>query len=48
MADNPTPPIPQYDAGHVPITEEFDSPKRSLPPAVPVVIALVIVAIVVA
>jgi hypothetical protein len=47
MADNTTPPKPQYDAGHVPITEEFDSPKRSLPPAVPVVIALVVVAIVV-
>src|ERR1035437_10126458 len=47
MADNPTPPKPQYDAGHVPSTEEFDSPKRSLPPAVPVVIALVVVAIVV-
>jgi uncharacterized protein DUF4352 len=50
MADNevpPKPPQPQFDAGHVPITEEFDSPKRSLPPAVPVVIALVVVAIVV-
>ncbi len=47
MADNPTPPEPQYDAGHVPITEEFDSPKRSLPPAVPVAIALAIVAIVI-
>ena len=47
MADNPTPPEPQYDAGHVPITEEFDSAKRSLPPAVPVIIALVVVAIVV-
>lgn len=50
MADNEIPPKPappQFDAGHVPITEEFDSPKRSLPPAVPVVIALVIVAIVV-
>ena len=50
MADNPTPPKPtppQYDAGHVPITEEFDSPKRSLPPAVPVAIALAIVAIVI-
>ncbi len=47
MADNPTPSQPQYDAGHVPLTEEFDSPKRSLPPAVPVVIALVIVGIVV-
>jgi hypothetical protein len=48
MADNPTPPQPQYDAGHVPITEEFDSAKRSLPPAVPVIIALVVVGIVVA
>src|ERR1035441_418926 len=51
MAENEVPPKapqPQYDAGHVPIMEEFDSPKRSLPPAVPVVIALVIVGIVVA
>jgi hypothetical protein len=48
MADNPTPPEPQYDSGHVPITEEFDSAKRSLPPAVPVIIALVVVGIVVA
>jgi hypothetical protein len=50
MADNPTPPKPpqpEYDAGHVPITEEFDSAKRSLPPAVPVAIALAAVAIVV-
>jgi hypothetical protein len=50
MADQEVPPKPaplEYDAGHVPITEEFDSPKRSLPPAVPVVIALVVVAIVV-
>lgn len=50
MAENevpPKPPKPQYDAGHVPITEELDSPKRSLPPAVPVVIALTVVAVVV-
>ena len=47
MADNPSAPKPQYDAGHVPITEEFDSAKRSLPPAVPVAIALAVVAIVV-
>ncbi len=50
MAENEVPPKlpePQYDAAHVPITEEFDSPKRSLPPAVPVAIALVVVAIVV-
>ena len=43
--DKPNPPA--YDAGHVPITEELDSAKRTLPPAAPVAIALVIVAIVV-
>ncbi len=50
MADNKPPrkpAAPQYDAGHVPITEEFDSAKRTLPPVAPVVIALVVVAIVV-
>ena len=50
MAENEVPPQPvqpEYDAGHVPITEEFDSPKRSLPPAVPVAIALAVVAVVV-
>ena len=50
MADNsiPNKPTkPEYDAGHVPITEEFDSPKRTLPPAAPVAIALVVVAIVI-
>jgi hypothetical protein len=51
MAENEVPQKPgdqQYDAGHVPITEELDSAKRTLPPAAPVAIALVIVAIVVA
>ncbi len=42
------PSAPTYDAGHVPITEELDSAKRTLPPAAPVAIALVVVAIVVA
>src|SRR5271157_2134734 len=41
------PGAPQYDAGHVPITEEFDSAKRTLPPFAPIAIALVAVAIVV-
>jgi len=41
------PATPQFDAGHVPITEEFDSAKRMLPPFAPVAIALVAVAIVV-
>ena len=44
MAENK---VPQYDAGHVPITEEFDSAKRTLPPFAPVAIALVAVAMVV-
>lgn len=40
-------PKPQYSAGHVPITEELDSAKRTLPPIAPVAIALLVVAIVV-
>jgi hypothetical protein len=32
-----------FDAGHVPITEEFDSVKRSLPPAASLVAALAVV-----
>jgi len=32
-----------YDAGHVPITEEFDSAKRALPPVATLVAALVVV-----
>jgi len=45
-----TPPSPKPqapDAGHVPMTEEMDSAKWSLPPVVPVLIALGIVALVV-
>jgi hypothetical protein len=38
---------PAFDAGHVPITEELDSPRWTLPPMVPVLIALAGVAIVV-
>lgn len=37
-----------HDAGHVPITEEFDSPKHTMPDAAPIVIALVLVGIVIA
>src|SRR5215471_20982141 len=32
-----------FDAGHVPITEEFDSAKRTLPPVAPLAVALVVV-----
>ena len=44
----PSPPPPETDAGHVPMTEEFDSAKWTLPPVIPIVVALVIVAVVVA
>jgi hypothetical protein len=46
----PTPPTPKAeppDAGHIPMTEEMDSAKWSLPPVVPVLIALGIVALLV-
>ncbi|HLW52209.1 MAG TPA: hypothetical protein VKW06_05160 [Candidatus Angelobacter sp.] len=42
------PAAPAPDAGHVPITEEFDRAKWMLPPVVPIVIAVAAVAIVVA
>src|SRR3954471_18040470 len=44
----PQPPQTAPDAGHVPMTEEFDRAKWTLPPIVPVLIALVAVAVVVA
>ncbi len=37
-----------YDAGHVPITEEMDSARWTLPPVVPVVVALVVLGALVA
>lgn len=40
-------PEPEYDAGHVPMTEELDDAKHSLPAAAPVLIALVVIAAVV-
>lgn len=39
---------PDYDAGHIPMTEELDDAKHQLPNLVPVVTALVVIAIVVA
>src|SRR5215470_15246535 len=54
MPDAPQPPTTpsktpaaQPSAGHVPMTEEFDSAKWSLPPALPIVLALAGVAIIV-
>ena len=35
----------EFDAGHVPITEEFDSAKRTLPPVAPLAVALVVVVV---
>ncbi|HZD32873.1 MAG TPA: hypothetical protein VE779_14585 [Candidatus Angelobacter sp.] len=34
-----------FDAGHVPITEEFDSAKRNLPAAAPLIAALIVVVV---
>jgi len=39
-------PTPRFDAGHVPMSEELDSPRWSLPPIVPVLIAAVVLAII--
>ena len=36
-------PSVDFDAGHVPITEEFDSAKRTLPPVAPLAVALIVV-----
>ena len=46
-SSQPAAPQKPADAGHVPMTEEFDSAKWSLPPVVPVLIAAVVVAMVV-
>jgi hypothetical protein len=44
-----TPATPsQGDAGHIPITEEMDSAKWTLPPIAPLLVAAVLVAVVVA
>ena len=39
-------PEPEPDAGHVPITEELDSFKHTMPNAVPVVAAMLLVVVV--
>jgi hypothetical protein len=36
---------PKYDDGHVPITEEFDSAKRTLPAVIPLAVALIVVVV---
>jgi hypothetical protein len=42
----PQPPTPETDAGHVPMTEELDRAKWTLPPAKPLLIAGAIVAVI--
>ena len=39
-------PAPRFDAGHVPMSEELDSPRWSLPPLLPVLIAAVVLAVI--
>lgn len=55
MSENPNPAPPKAetlkpatDAGHVPITEEMDRAKWTLPPVVPILIAVVAVGIAIA
>ena len=48
MTDTNFPPGPGFDAGHVPITEEFDSARRNLPPVAPLAVALLVVVVFVA
>jgi hypothetical protein len=45
--NRPTPPS-QPDAGHIPMTEELDSAKWTLPPIIPLLIALVVLGAIVA
>ena len=43
MADTNFPkPGSSFNAGHVPMTEEFDSAKRTLPPIAPLAVALLV------
>src|SRR5437764_13046645 len=50
---SPLPPVTpapkqQYNAGHTPIAEEMDSAKWTLPPIVPILIAIAAVVVIVA
>ena len=47
QAPQPKPSQPAPDAGHIPITEEMDSAKWTLPPLVPVVSVLAVLALIV-
>jgi hypothetical protein len=45
MTEQPPKPAPAPDAGHIPMTEEMDSARWTLPPIVPVLGAAVVIAI---
>jgi len=47
MPEEPKSTQPSPDAGHIPITEEMDSAKWTLPPVMPVVIVLLVLAAIV-
>ena len=48
LPPRPPEPKPQATPGHMPISEEMDSAKWTLPPVVPVLIALGVIAVIVA
>jgi len=45
MTDQPRKPAPPPDAGHIPMTEEMDSARWTLPPILPVVGAAAVIAL---
>ncbi|MGH9603570.1 MAG: hypothetical protein ACRD24_14410 [Terriglobales bacterium] len=47
MTDQPSKPAPPPDAGHIPMTEEMDSARWTLPPILPVFGAAAVIAILV-
>ena len=46
--EKPASPRPETDLGHIPMTEEMDSARWTLPPIVPIAIAVVVVAVLIA
>ncbi len=46
-APKPTVQVPARDAGHIPITEEMDSARWTLPPATPVIVVVIVLACIV-
>ncbi len=44
QAPKPRMQVPERDAGHLPITEEMDSARWTLPPATPVIVVVIVLA----